>query len=189
MSFTITDFKTEPLKSTEYIKPLKLSYKINGKSRDWEAVSSFNSVAILLYHKERDALLLVKQFRAPVYLNNPSITHTYELCAGIIDKDKSLDLIAIEEIDEECGYKVEPSELKKIASYYTNVGVSGATQHLYFANIDESMKIHEGGGDVSEDIVLEWIQTSRAEEFMYDESIAKTPGLMFAFSWFISKQK
>ena len=36
----------------------------------------------------------------PVYLNDNSKTFTYELCAGLIDKDKSIKR-SKEEIDEE----------------------------------------------------------------------------------------
>ncbi len=188
MSFTITDFKTEKLTTTDFIKPQLLSYKLNGKNRTWEAVKSFDSVAVLLYHREKDALLLVKQFRAPVYLNNPQITYTYELCAGILDKKTTPKQTAIEEIYEECGYEISKDGIKKITSYFTNVGVSGATQHLFYAEIDTQMRVGNGGGDDSEEILLEWISVSDAKEFMFDESCAKTPGLMFAFSWFLAKQ-
>ena len=85
----------------------------NGKSKSWEAVK----VIIVwryffIIHKK--CFLLVKQFRAPVYLNDNSKTFTYELCAGLVDKeDKSLEEIVQEEIDEECGYKVELNDILK----------------------------------------------------------------------------
>lgn len=41
---------------------------------------------------------------------------TLELCAGIVDKaGASLEEIAATEIWEECGYRVEPSRLQRIA--------------------------------------------------------------------------
>jgi len=142
---------------------------------------------VLLFHQEKDAFLLVKQFRPPVYMCDRSKEFTYELCAGILDKDISLKEIASEEIDEECGYRVAANELEKITSFYTNVGVSGAKQHLFFAQIDESKKIHNGGGIHDEDIELEFLPLAKAKEFIYDETKAKTPGLMFAFYWFFEK--
>lgn len=39
---------------------------------------------------------------------------TIELCAGIVDKDKSLAEIAAEEVFEECGYKVDPEKMEYI---------------------------------------------------------------------------
>lgn len=128
-------------------------------------------------------------FRAPVYLNNKNHLCTYELCAGIIDKDTSLEQIAKEEIDEECGYDVPLESIEKITSFYTNVGVSGGCQSLFYAKIDESMKIHDGGGINDEEIDLMFLPLDEIEEFMYDESKAKTPGLMFSFYWFMKNKK
>ena len=184
MTNIIEDLKISELKDTKYIHPLKVTFLQNGKNKTWEAVRSHNSVSILLYHVEKKAFLLVKQFRAPVFLNDSSKTFTYELCAGLVDKDKSLEEIAQEEINEECGYAVELKDILKITSFYTNVGISGACQYLFFAKIDESMKIHAGGGVNDEQIELMYLPIEQSDEFIFDESKAKTPGLMFSFYWF-----
>ena len=189
MNNIIKDFKTGELTDTRFVHPVSITYNQNGKNKSWEAVKSFDSVAILLYHKEKDAFLLVKQFRAPVYLNDKNHLCTYELCAGIVDKEVSLEQIAKEEIDEECGYDVPLKSIEKITSFYTNVGVSGGCQSLYFANIDESMKIHKGGGVNDEEIDLMFLPISQIDEFIFDESKAKTPGLMFSFYWFMKKKR
>ena len=78
------------LKETNYIKPVKVKFTLNGVKKTWEAVISHDSVSILLYHTQKKAFLLVKQFRIPVYLNDENIKFTFELCAGLIDKDKSV---------------------------------------------------------------------------------------------------
>lgn len=180
----IEDLEISELKDTRFIHPIKVKYNQNGKNKTWEAVRSHNSVSILLYHVEKKAFLLVKQFRVPVFLNDSSKTFTYELCAGLVDKDKSLEEIAQEEINEECGYQVELKDILKITSFYTNVGISGACQYLFFAKIDESMKIHAGGGVNNEQIELMYLPIEQSDEFIFDESKAKTPGLMFSFYWF-----
>ena len=185
----IEDLKISELKDTKFIHPVKVSFYQNGKEKTWEAVRSHDSVAILLYHERKDAFLLVKQFRVPVYLNDKSKTFTYELSAGLVDKNKSLEEIVIEEIDEECGYKVDIKNIQKITSFYTNVGISGGCQYLYFAKIDDSMKIHQGGGINDEQIELFYLPIKDCEEFIFDESKAKTPGLMFSFYWFLKNKK
>lgn len=43
---------------------------------------------------------------------------TLELCAGIVDKNKSLPEIAAEEVLEECGYKVDPAKLEFIIQFW-----------------------------------------------------------------------
>ena len=189
MTNIIEFLEISELKETKFIHPIKVTYLQNGKSKSWEAVKSHNSVAVLLYHTQENAFLLVKQFRAPVYLNDNSKTFTYELCAGLVDKeDKSLEEIVQEEIDEECGYKVELNDILKITSFYTNVGISGGCQYLFFAKIDESMKIHNGGGINDEQIELMYLPIEDIDKFIFDESKAKTPGLMFSFYWFFKNR-
>ncbi|QKF59026.1 NUDIX domain-containing protein [Aliarcobacter lanthieri] len=184
----IENLKIESLKETKYIKPLSVEFVLNGVKKTWEVVRSHDSVSILLYHKEKDSFLLVKQFRMPVYLNDSKIKYTYELCAGLIDKDKTIEEIAIEEIDEECGYEVDLNSIQKITSFFTNVGISGAKQHLFFTTISEKQKIHNGGGVNDEQIELFFLPTSQCDEFIFDESKAKTPGLIFSIYWFIKNR-
>lgn len=188
MENIIENIQVEELKDTKYIKPLKVRFTQNGVNKTWEAVKSHNSVSILLYHKERDSFLFVKQFRMPVYLNDNEIKYTYELCAGLIDKNKSIEQIAIEEIDEECGYEVKIENLVKITSFFTNVGISGSKQYLFFASISEKQKIHEGGGINDEQIELFFLPVCESENFIYDESKAKTPGLIFSLYWFLKNR-
>ena len=188
MNNIIEDLKISPLKETNYIKPLKVNFTLNGIKKSWEAVRSHDSVSVLLYHREKDAFLLVKQFRVPVYLNDSSIKYTYELCAGLVDKNMTLEEIVSEEIDEECGYKVDKKDIKKITSFFTNVGISGAKQHLYFATICENQKIHSGGGINDEQIELFFLEKNKIDEFIFDETKAKTPGLIFSLYWFLKNQ-
>ena len=185
----IENFKTSELSDTKFIHPVKVTFNQNGKDKTWEAVKSHDSVAVLLYHEEKKAFLLVKQFRAPVYLNDKNKKYTYELCAGLVDKDVSLVQIAKEEIDEECGYEVKIEDIQKVTSFFTNVGISGGCQHLFFAKINESMKIHQGGGINDEQIELHFLPLEQCDELIFDESKAKTPGLMFSFYWFLKNQK
>ena len=187
MPFQIDDFVIAPLADNQFIRPVRLSYTQDGRQRSWEAVKSHDSVAVLLYHREKEAFLTVKQFRPAVYLHHREHTFTYELCAGLVDKKLSLKDIAREEIDEECGYAVAIEQIDKINSFFTHVGITGCKQHLYLAVIDESMRIHGGGGIANEQILLEFIPLKQAREFLFDEALAKTPGLMFAFTWFLER--
>jgi UDP-sugar diphosphatase len=102
-----------------------MRYQIAGIERTWDCVQAHDGVAVLLYHKQRRAFILVRQFRPAVLLarlktqgvtdlNSVSdadvaFAFTTELCAGIVDKSKSLEEIACEEVMEECGYSISPS--------------------------------------------------------------------------------
>lgn len=74
-----------------------MNYVQEGIKKSWDMVEVHDSVAILLYHEKHETLIVVRQFRPPVYLKNND-GYTYELCAGIVDKDISLVEIAYEEI-------------------------------------------------------------------------------------------
>ena len=186
MENQIKNFKLEPLVDAKFIQTSFATYEQNGIAKTWEIVEAHDSVAILIYHKDKDAFVLVKQFRPAVYLNNDD-GMTIELCAGIVDKDLSLLQIAKEEIAEECGFDVSLDKIEKITSFHTSVGFAGSKQMLYFAEVDESMKVSEGGGVDMEQIEVIYLPVSEAKKLIYDESIAKTPGLMFAFMWYFDK--
>jgi UDP-sugar diphosphatase len=186
----IENIQITKLDENKYIQPVKISFTQNSNERTWEAVKSFDSVAALLYHTGKDAFLLVKQFRAPVMLNGADVknAYIYELCAGICDKDKSLEETMAEEIDEECGYSVKPANIEKITAFYTCVGISGAYQSLFYAEIDDSMQIHNGGGDSTEEIELIWMPIDEAKNFILNMDIPKTPGVGLAFYWWFDNK-
>ena len=188
MANQIKHFKLQPLLDAKFISTSFATYEQDGIKKSWEIVEAHDSVAILIYHKEKESFILVKQFRPAVYLNNDN-GMTVELCAGIVDKKLSLEEIAQEEIEEECGYDVPLQDIERITSFHTSVGFAGSKQTLYFAQVDESMKVSEGGGIDHEQIEVVFLPIDEAQKLIYDESIAKTPGLMFAFMWWLAKQK
>lgn len=186
MENKIENFKLNPLTDSKFISTALATYKQNGIQKDWEIVQAHDSVAILIYHKEYKSFILVKQFRPAVYLNN-SNGMTVELCAGIVDKECTLAQIAKEEIEEECGYDVVLENMERITSFHTSVGFAGSKQVLYYVEVDESMKISEGGGVAGEMIEVIYLPVKEAKMLIYNEDISKTPGLMFAFIWWFEK--
>jgi len=183
----IRDVEVLSCETSEFIKPKRIRYTQEGQTKMWDMVEVHDSVAIILYHEERQALVIVRQFRPPVYLKNND-GFTYELCAGIVDKDKSLVEIAHEEILEECGYHVPLEKIEKVTSFYTAVGFAGAVQTLYYACVNEPMRVDEGGGTEMESIEVISIDVAEAKQFVLDETKAKTPGLMFGFGWFLENR-
>ncbi len=179
----IENFTLHPLENPVYVQASLATYEQDGIAKDWEVVDAHDSVAILIWHREHDAFVLVKQFRPAVYLNNQD-GMTVELCAGLVDKEGlSLEEIAREEILEECGYDVPLRTIERVSAFHTSVGFAGSRQTLYYAEVTEAMRIGEGGGIDQEQIEVLELPTAEAEAFISDESVAKTPGLMFAFLW------
>jgi len=182
----ISRFDLRPLTDPKFISTALATYEQNGEEKHWEIVKAHDSVAILIYHTKKEVFVLVKQFRPAVYINDRKGV-TVELCAGIVDKALPLVRIAVEEIEEECGYSIPLEAIERVTAFHTSVGFAGSKQTLYYAEVDDTMKVTEGGGVDGEVIEVIELPVSRLEEFIFDESVVKTPGLMFAFMWW--KQK
>ena len=183
---SIRHFTLAPLKDAKFVHTALARYEQDGIPKQWEVVKAHDSVAILIYHTQKEAFVLVKQFRPTVYIHNHD-GMTVELCAGIVDKALPLEEIAREEIEEECGYRVSLDRIERVTSFYTSVGFAGSVQTLYYTEVDESMKVSEGGGIEGEKIEVITLPVKDAKVWMYDESVAKTPGLLFAFMWWFDK--
>jgi len=177
------------LTNPKYIKPFLIEYEYKGKVRKWEVVEAFSSVAILVFNKERNSLMIVKQPRPALFVNSGgNFLYTYELCAGLLDKGKSEEETAKEELFEEMGIEVEINRLKKITKTYTAVGFAGNSQTIFFVEITNSNIKGKGGGIDGEDIEIISIPIEKIYEFIFDETKPKTPGLMFSFMWFINER-
>jgi len=188
MKNNIENFTLNPLVDPKFISTSLATYSQNGIQKSWEIVQAHDSVSILIYHTEQQKFILVKQFRPAVYVNNKE-GMSVELCAGIVDKKLTLQEIAQEEIEEECGYRVPLENVEKITSFYTSVGFAGSKQTLYYVEVNENMKVSDGGGVDGELIEVISLSIEDAKKFIYDESIVKTPGLMFSFMWWFSGRK
>ncbi len=182
----IQEFSLAPLTEPKFIETALATYRQDGTPKTWEIVKAHDSVAILIYHTQKACFILVKQFRPAVYLNDDKGI-TIELCAGIVDKELPLVQIAVEEIEEECGYQVPLEAIERVTSFHTSVGFAGSRQTLYYAEVDEKMHVGDGGGIDAELIEVVEVPVAEMESLLFNEQIAKTPGLMFAFFWWKEK--
>ena len=111
----ISDVSVIPLTGSRYLKPMRLSYKQSGTARLWDLMRCHDSVAIVIFNTESRRFIFVQQFRPAVYMSKAgsgldvgdqvdtdkfpgSLGLTLELCAGIVDKELSLQEIAVEEV-------------------------------------------------------------------------------------------
>ena len=137
--------------------------------------AKWDAVAILVYHTEKDAYLLVNQMRYPPTHHgiNPWLT---EIVAGGISPGEDEEDAAYREVMEEVGYK--PLRLERITRFYVSPGIMSERITLFFAEVDESCRIHGGGGllDEDEDIQLIWVPKAKAVEWISQQEIgdAKT---------------
>lgn len=125
-------------------------------------------------------------------LASPNTGVTYELCAGIIDKDTSLTALMQQELLEECGYNVPEENIKKICKCRAGVGSTGAEQTLFYAKVTDDMIVEgAGGGNLFEGERIEvfYLPLGKSREFVFDETKEKPAALLFAFMWYFEKFK
>lgn len=187
-----------------YVKPVLIEYNLDGKGvRKWEGVMAHDSVATILYRTDTKKLVFVKQFRPAVKMSSiynyrlekrekpfRSDGYTIELCAGIIDKEgKNIYEIAKEEILEEVGFDIDSTkDIQLITSYRVHQGINGAMQYLFFAELDESKRVSQGGGIHGESIEVIELTIDECKEKILnctdDEAICSRSGsLLFAINW------
>ncbi|MFD1952913.1 NUDIX domain-containing protein [Paenibacillus thailandensis] len=82
------------------------------ESRSRESYDRGNGAAILLYNRERQTVILTRQFRLPTYVNGNESGLLIEACAGLLDNESAEDSIR-REAEEETGYRV--ANVKKSA--------------------------------------------------------------------------
>lgn len=116
-----------------------------------------DAAALLLLNTDRNAVVLVEQFRAPVLVGrrhaDPATTDGWstEAIAGMIDPGEAPETAIIREAMEEVGYVVRAPEL--ISTYFVSPGGASERVFLYFAEVRDADRTGPGGGvDADEDI-------------------------------------
>jgi len=102
-----------------------------------------DGAGILLYNKQKQTVILTKQFRMPTYLNDNKDGFLVEVCAGLLDKDNP-EACIIRETEEEVGYRLK--SVKKIYEGYSSPGVMTEKMHFFVGEYTDDMKVNEGGG-------------------------------------------
>jgi ADP-ribose pyrophosphatase len=116
------------------------------------------SVGVLLYDPQDDAVVLVRQFRYPVYASlspeerageGARRAWLLEIVAGVMEPGLTLEQVAREELLEEAGYRVR-GELQPIATIYPSPGGTSERMHLFLVEVDHRQRAGEGGGVATE---------------------------------------
>jgi nudix-type nucleoside diphosphatase (YffH/AdpP family) len=126
-----------------------------------EVVDHGSAVAVLLYDPRRDAVVLVRQFRAAsFYLDrDPFIL---EAPAGLMD-DNAPDEAVRREAMEETGYRIE--KLIHLFSMFGSPGALAEEVVLFVGLVDQSSRIEDGGGLDDENEDIEVVELALADAF------------------------
>lgn len=114
---------------------------------------------------------------------------TIELCAGIVDKDKSLVEIAAEEVHEECGYSVPAARLETVLTYRSGVGTSGSLQTMFYCEVTDADRASIGGGVDGEMIeVIEYSMEEAQQLVTQGASVTSPPSFLLGVLWFLTNR-
>ena len=203
----IQDVSVESLTESAYLKPMRLRYKQNGRGKVWDLMRSHDSVAVVIFNTDSSKFIFVQQFRPAVYLAKvrPPVsvgdkvdTETFpgglgltlELCAGIVDKDLSLQEIACQEVEEECGFIVSPDRLSKIVTFPAGVGSSVGTQTMFSVEVVDTDRMGEGGGLLEEGEMINVVEMTvkEVEEYLAKETVNSPVGFLYGVTWYLQNK-
>ncbi len=190
----VTITSTKALEKAQYVPTQLVIAAVEGQTEPkyWEMINGHDSVHALIINRETEEIIVVKQVRIPFLVNKiKEVTEqakidkidksalqkridmitgeVVECAAGLVDKDADIEQIVKEEILEECGYEVPLTEIKHIKTLRSSVGTVGTRSYAYIAEVDESMKINEGGGLPEEDIAVIRIKFEDIWAWLYEE--------------------
>ncbi len=126
------------------------------RERKREVYDNGNSATILPYDAQRKTVLLTRQLRLPMFLQD-GLESSIEACAGKLDGDKP-EIRIVKEMEEELGYRIP--KVERLFELY----VSPATimeKIVYFTcAYSPADKVSEGGGLPEEGEDIEVIETT-----------------------------
>lgn len=157
MSLNITVIKDKIL-SDNYFVLRNITYDLTQRNGEVvqhkrEVYDRGNGATVLLYNRQKQSVVLVRQFRVATWVNGNLDGMLIETCAGLLDDDEPEACIRKEAI-EETGYQV--SNVRKVFQLYMSPGGVTEIVHFFIAEYDERLRQNNGGGVEDEDIdVLE----------------------------------
>jgi GDP-mannose pyrophosphatase NudK len=126
------------------------------RERKREVYDNGNSAAILPYDAERKTVLLTRQLRLPMYLQD-GLGNSIEACAGKLDGEKP-EIRIVKEMEEELGYRIP--KVERLFELYVSPA-SIMEKIVYFTcAYSPADKVSEGGGLQEEGEDIEVIETT-----------------------------
>jgi nudix-type nucleoside diphosphatase (YffH/AdpP family) len=145
-------------------KLTSVTFEQRMRSGDWrrrtrEIYDNGNSAVILPYDAQRQTVLLTRQLRLPMYLQD-GLESSVEACAGKLDGEKAETRI-IKEMEEELGYRIGTVE-RMFELYVSPAAVMEKIEYFTCA-YSPADKVSEGGGLAEEGEDIEVIEATLEE--------------------------
>ncbi|MDQ1136097.1 nudix-type nucleoside diphosphatase (YffH/AdpP family) [Microbacterium sp. SORGH_AS 1204] len=124
------------------------TFRYRGDDGEWvtqtrETYDRGNGATILLYDPARRTVLLTRQFRYPVYVNDHPDGMLIETAAGLLDDDDPLTAIR-REAEEETGVHVD--DVQHVFDVFMSPGSVTERLHFFAAAYDGATRVGDRGG-------------------------------------------
>ena len=163
------DSQTVRIKSTQTLaqrkgKLMLVTFEQRTRSGEWrersrEIYDNGHSATILPYDAKRKTVLLTRQLRLPIYLQD-GLESSVEACAGKLDGEKPETRI-VKEMEEELGYRI--AKVERLFELYVSPGAVMEKIVFFTCGYSPADKVSEGGGLPEEGEDIEAIETTLKE--------------------------
>lgn len=150
--------KAIPL-SQDWGKLTKYTFDFRRRNGEWqrqsrEVYDRGNGATILLYNRSKRSVILTRQFRLPLFVNDHA-GFLLEAAAGLLDELDAETRIK-QEAEEETGYRLE--RVEKVFEAWMSPGSVSEKLHFFIAEYDESRRTGNGGGLLEEGEDIEVVE-------------------------------
>jgi ADP-ribose pyrophosphatase len=106
-----------------------------------------DAVAVVLFNRTKKTLILIEQFRYPVYRAlKKKNGWLCELVAGVVEKGEAPKEVVAREVMEEVGYQIK--NIKPLICIHSSPGALSERVYIYYAEV--AKQVNQGGGLPSE---------------------------------------
>ena len=140
-----------------------VTFEQRRRNGDWqqrkrEIYDNGNSAVILPYDADRGTVLLTRQLRLPIYLQD-GVERSIEACAGKLDGETAERRI-VKEMEEELGYRIQ--KVERLFELYVSPAAVMEKIEFFTCAYSPADKVSEGGGLAEEGEDIEVIETTLA---------------------------
>lgn len=145
--------------SADWGKLTKYTFDFRRRDGEWqrqtrEVYDRGNGAVILLYNRSKRSVILTRQFRLPLFVNQHS-GFLLEAAAGLLDALDPEERIR-HEAEEETGYRVD--RVEKVFTAWMSPGSVSEQLHFFIAEYDDNLRTGKGGGLAEEGEDIEVVE-------------------------------
>lgn len=147
------------------------------REQRWLVFDRGDSASVLLYNRDTDHAVVVRQFR-PATLGNglglhfgPGDGWIVETIAGMVPSNETPEETVVRETQEETGYPITKGDLRQIATYFSSPGGASEKIFLYFAEVTGPHRAGATGGVDDEDVEILHVASAKLFEWLANNQI------------------